>query len=219
MSRLLALFVLLLGSMATGFLQPTRPTNRKVTHEGNGNAKSHMEIRSRIFMTNTTVPSGDDSQTNPLAGLKKGFDSFYSTSSYRTLLFCGALLSSPKLRDFIGIPGCIGIVAITWGIYTYDYRFNFLVDVVTPRRQVALRQLRDAKAAQLTSSPTDSEASIEELAAAYEEALREELSTRVIVPGLWVIEMDPTQDDRSAAPQFLGLDITEQHTLEPTKKS
>jgi hypothetical protein len=219
MSRLFALSFLLLASLAAGFLQPT--SNRRISHKSNGITKSHcLETSSRLLMANITVPSIDDEdvQTKSRKGFQKTFDSFTTTGSYRTFLFCGAFLSSQKCRDFIGIPGCIGVVAITFAVYTYDIRFNYLVDAVTPKRQAALCQLRAAKAAQLTSRPTNDGPTLEELTAAYEEVLREELSTRVLIPGLWVIEMDPEQEDRSAAPQLMGLEITDQHTLEPVKR-
>jgi hypothetical protein len=168
-------------------------------------------------MSNETIFQ-DDAGGKPSAmdGLKQTWDSFTTSSAYRTILLTGALLSSPKVRDFIGIPVCIAIFLLAWAAFTYETRFNYLVDEVTPKRQQALRGLREAKTQQLSSSSASGNGdNIQGLASQYEDALREELATRVIIPGLWVIEMDPAHEDRTAAPQLLGLEITDNYTLEP----
>ncbi len=182
--------------------------------------------RHALHMTNVTLPDEDGippQEQNPLATFFQFWDSFLTTSAYRTLLLTGALFSSKSIRDFLGIPGCLAILTSTFGLYFYDSRFNYLVDVVTPKRQKALRAIRQYKTQQLQIQskyppPTDGNdgATLQDLLDDYETILREELTTRVLIPpNLWVIEMDPTQEDRSTAPQFLGLKITDQYTLEP----
>ena len=230
------LLLLLLATIPTnGFLALSRTAAVSNPSPGTSTTTTTAIIRAsmsslnsrdttRLFMSNETLPQSTSSEesNNPLDMVKKAAEAVSMTGSYRTFLFCGAFLGSPKIRDFIGIPGCVGVVAITWAVYTYDTRFNYLVDQVTPKRQQALKLLREANADRYSSkkpsSPGDgkeSSKSIDELASLYEEALQDELATRIIIPGLWYIEMDPTQEDRTAAPQFLGLEITKQHTLEP----
>lgn len=167
---------------------------------------------------NNTVPS--PSEGNPLVPIVRLWDSFGTSSLYRTLLFTGALLSSKSVRDFLGVLGCFSILMGSFCLYYYDARFNYLVDVVTPKRQTALKALRAYKTKQLSTSMKEIDddsgtTTLSSLLNAYETALREELATRVLIPpNIWVIEMDPTQEDRSAAPQLLGLRITDQYTLE-----
>lgn len=171
--------------------------------------------------TNMTLPeTKSDMQQqdmkNPFSPFLNIWDSFATSSVYRTILFTGALFSSRSIRDFLGVPGCLAILTGTFCLYFYDTRFNYLVDVVTPKRQAALKAIRQFKTQQLSNSPTTSGENLQDLLDVYERELREELATRVLIPpNLWVIEMDPTQEDRSAARQLLGLQITDQYTLEP----
>jgi len=157
-------------------------------------------------------------QSNPLKPLTDFWESFATSSAYRTILFTGALFSSKSVRNFLGLPGCAAIAMAVFALYYYETRFNYLVDVVTPRRQAALKAIRQYKTDQL-SSTSKGDADLQMLLDAYETYLREELRTRVIIPNLWIIEMDQTQEDRSAARQLLGLQITEKYTLEPLDDS
>jgi len=181
----------------------------------------------RLAMANNLTLLSADNDEEPLAAwsaerpprassLMEVWDSFLTSSAYRTLLFTGALFSSDKVRQFLGVPGCMAVVSISFGIYFYETRFNYLVDVVTPRRQAALKAIRQYKTQQLSVAYQNNNIqNLQDLLNIYEASLREELQTRVLVPPkVWVIEMDPTQEDWSAAPQLLGLKITDQYTLE-----
>ena len=137
---------------------------------------------------------------------------------YRTFLLTGTLFATKSVREFLGIPGCFLLGSAAFFIYYYETKFNYLVDIVTPERQAALKAIRQYKTDQLSSVSPTGEKDLPYLLDAYEKVLREELMARVIIPpNLWVIEMDPNQEDRSAAPQFLGLEITDNYTLEPKK--
>jgi hypothetical protein len=212
-------FLLLLTSVASGFLCKPGPMQRIHAPSPVFGGGSSLALQTRLFMSNETFEA-DTAETvsdGPLANAKKMWESFSTTSLYGTALFTGALLSSPKVRDVLGLPVCGSIFFLALALYTYETKFNDLCDRVTPKRQAALRHLRQAKTQQLTSSEITAE-DIRLLAAQYEEVLREELATRVIIPGLWVIEMDPDVEDRAAAPQLLGLEITDKYTLEPVDK-
>jgi hypothetical protein len=215
--RLLVLF--LLAPIVSGFLcSPRRtakctPQSKQVFSE----LPTMIISQTRLSMSNLTFQETDSADSGPLAKFQNTWDSFAGSSAYRTVLFTGALLSSQKFRDLLGLSGCLAIFAGFWAVYTYEASFNYLVDVVTPKRQAAIRSVRQARTDQLSSSSSTNE-DIDFLLSQYEAALREELETRVIIPGLWVIEMDPEQEDRGAAPQLLGLEITDKYTLEPVEK-
>lgn len=209
------LLLTLLPSKTSGFQCIRRsPVSGSINH-----ATSLMTSETRLFMSNETMTNDfdDSAPEGPLANMREFWISFSSTPAYRTVFFSVLLLSSPKFRDLLGLPICSLIVLTTWALYTYETKFNDLCDRVAPKRQAALKALREAKAQQLTSAVA-TEDDIELLSSKYEEALREELDTRVVIPGIWVIEMDADVEDRTAAPQLLGLTITDEYTLEPLKK-
>jgi hypothetical protein len=212
-------FLLLLTSVASGFLCKPGPMQRIHASRPAYGGGSSLAVQTRLFMSNETfeADAAEMVSDGPLANAKEMWESFSTTSAYRTTLFTGALLSSAKIRDILGLPVCVGIFVLTWALYTYETKFNELCDRVAPKRKLALQNLRQAKTQQLSSSETTAE-DIRLLAARYEEVLRDELATRVIIPGLWVIEMDPDVEDRAAAPLFLGLEITDKYTLEPVEK-
>jgi hypothetical protein len=149
-----------------------------------------------------------------LAGAaKSAWDSFSSSSVYRTMLLTGALFSSPKVRDMLNPAILMGAFLLAWAAYAYESRFNALADTVTPKRQAAMQALRRGKASLLSLSSTTTTAEVELLAADYEQLLREELAVRVIIPGIWVLEMDPI--DRDNARQLLKMEVTNDYKLEP----
>jgi hypothetical protein len=171
--------------------------------------------------SNETSSQGDaELSEDHFQQLVEFWGSSATSSAYRTFLFPGALFGSQSVREFLGLPGCFLVASIAFSIYFYETKFNYLVDIVTPERQAALKAIRQYKTDQLSSRLSSPD--LHELPAlldAYEKALRKELTARVVVPpNLWVIEMDPNQEDRSAAPQFLGLEITDKYTLEAVKK-
>lgn len=83
-------------------------------------------------------------------------------------------------------------------------------------RELALRDLRTARQGQFTSNRNQQTTSdtVQEAAAAYEEALRNEMRLRWISPQFgWRLDFpdDPAsrEEDKTAARQFLGLEITD----------
>ena len=192
-----------------GFLSKSGPT-----HCIQASRAAVGAFQARLFMSNETFEVDEVETFSPLENFKETWDSFSSTNAYRTILLTGALLSSPRIREFLGLPICLGIFFLTWVAFRYESKFNDLCDVVTPKRQTALLNLRQAKARQLNAGASTKD-DIKLLAAVYEKMLREELETRTIFSGLWYIEMGPDVEDRAAAPQLLGLRITDKYTLEP----
>lgn len=159
---------------------------------------------------------------NPLQIVQSAWDSFATASIYRTLLFTAALSGSKSLRELIGAPGFFLIFIGSLAYNTYETTFDYLVDIVTPKRQAAVQAVRQAKTEKLTGRSQDedfSQPNLETLLSNYEEALREELQTRVIVPNILVIRMDETQEDRALAQQWLGLEITEDYRLVPVNRA
>jgi hypothetical protein len=128
------------------------------------------------------------------------------------MLLTGALLSSPKVRDMLDPAILMGAFLLAWAAYAYESRFNVLADTVTPKRQAAMQALRRGKASLLSPSSITTAAEVELLAAEYERLLREELAIRVIIPGIWVLEMDAT--DRDNARQLLKMEVTNEYNLE-----
>jgi hypothetical protein len=177
----------------------------------------HVLKKTRLNASNESIPEFNDganessNNNDPLTNAKSTLDKFTSSSVYRTLLVSTPILLSSKIRSVVTPPILVGIVLIALVVYTYQDRFDNLADYSGPKRQAALRRLRQAKADQLSSKSTTED--IAKLAKEYEDALREELQVRVIIPGIWKIPLDPAADDWSTAPQFLGLEITENYEL------
>lgn len=174
----------------------------------------------QLLMSNkTSTQEGIQLSEAPLQSFLEFWGSSATSSAYRTFLLTGALFASKSVRDFLGIPGCLLVASVAFFVYYYETKFNYLVDIVTPERQAALKAIRQYKTDQLSSRISlKDEDELQYLLDAYEKILRKELMARVIIPpNLWVIEMDPNQEDRSAAPQFLGLEITDEYTLKPKK--
>lgn len=227
-----ALLVVGLSSFSTlspvsGFLYaPTTPTP---FHNRIPSATVTLSLARRrhglqLFMSNNnnvTLASStnDDKQQETLDNKKLTtmMDSFLTSTAYRTFLLTGALFSSQNVRDVLGPVGCFVFASSVFAFWYQEAKFNYLVDVVTPKRQAALQAIRQFKTQQLTS--TTGETNLQDLLNLYESTLQEELQTRVLVPNLWKIEMDPLQEDWSEAPRLLGMKITDQYTLEPMKTS
>mmetsp|Transcript_9049 Transcript_9049/g.27052 ORF Transcript_9049/g.27052 Transcript_9049/m.27052 type:complete len:272 (-) Transcript_9049:309-1124(-) len=90
------------------------------------------------------------------------------------------------------------------------------------RRAEALRTLREVKSVQLSAADLgeeDSRPSTDDVARAlneYEEALREELKLRTVIPGVRIVAPnDPKEQEKdlAAARQFLDMDINESGEL------
>jgi len=206
-----------------GFLLPRRRFVGQ-TNVFRDNVKGSRYIKMQLCMSNETSTQVDSKQEeNVLRPILEFWGSSATNSAYRTFLLTGALFGSQSVREFLGLPGCFLIASVAFSVFYYETKFNYLVDTVTPERQAALKAIRQYKTDQLQSRIVSSSSTTENLLPtlldAYEKALRKELSTRIIIPpNIWVIEMDPNQEDRSAARQFLGLEITDEYTLEPLKK-
>lgn len=219
------LVVSILLDPSTGFLQhkPTRCRSSTPWFSLRPQApKKRTDIIRAYMSNNTAVEEGNgDRNINPLQPFLEFWASSAGTSSaYRTFLFTGALFGSRSIRDFLGLPGCFLFASAVFFVYYYETKFNYLVDIVTPKRQAALKAVRQFKTDQLSSSSSSmSNSSISDLLHAYEKSLRDELEARIIIPPtLCIIEMDASQEDRTAAPALLGLEITDKYTLEPIDK-
>jgi len=111
--------------------------------------------------------------------------------------------------------GLSAVVTIIISYFFYNARVE-AAEEASERREVALQDLRTARQGQFSSNssePTSTEV-VEAAASAYEDALRKEMHLRQIVPGLgWRLDFpdDPVsrEEDKAAARQFLGLEITE----------
>ena len=213
-------FLLCAGVRVTwGFTQPMAGLQLRQVGMIQQSSASNYQVFQRTWLlaSNESIPEldgslDDDSDaSNPLIDAKGTWARFTTSSLYRTILVSGAFFTSPKIRSVISPPILVGLFLIALAVYTYQDRFDNLADLTGPRRQAALRNLRQAKADQLSSKASAEDISL--YAKAYEDALREELAVRVIIPGIWYVRMDPNADDWSAAPQFLGLEITENYEL------
>jgi len=111
--------------------------------------------------------------------------------------------------------GLSAVVTIIISYFFYNARVE-AAEEASERREVALQDLRTARQGQFSSNssePTSTEV-VEAAASAYEDALRKEMHLRQIVPGWgWRLDFpdDPVsrEEDKAAARQFLGLEITE----------
>lgn len=223
MKEIVILFfiVSLLAGPSLGFVQRARILG-SLEVPSYSNPQRFRSSNMFLFKSNETSADEETHRLEyPHQTLMEFWGSSVTTSGYRTFLLTGALFGSRSIREFLGLPGCFLVASLVFLIYFYETKFNYLVDIVTPERQAALKAIRHYKTEQLSSPSSSSyeKTDLKTLLDAYEKALRNELAARVVVPpNLWVIEMDPNQEDRAAAPQFLGLEITDKYTLEPVKK-
>lgn len=105
----------------------------------------------------------------------------------------------PALSSFL-------IISIVFGLL--QQRINS-VSTAAKRRSEALESLRKVESLQLSVSDKDrpTEADVVQAKAAYESALKNELSLRTLIPGVRIVAPnDPKreEDERAAAKRFLG---------------
>lgn len=111
------------------------------------------------------------------------------------------IVNFPALSSFL-------IISIVFGLL--QQRINS-VSTAAKRRSEALETLRKVESLQLSVSDEDrpTEADVLQAKAAYESALKNELSLRTIIPGVRIVAPnDPKreEDERAAAKRFLGWD-------------
>jgi len=111
------------------------------------------------------------------------------------------IVNGPALSSFL-------IISIVFGLL--QQRINS-VSAAAKRRSEALESLRKVESLQLSVSDKDrpTEADVVRAKAAYESALKNELSLRTIIPGVRIVAPnDPKreEDERAAAKRFLGWD-------------
>lgn len=153
---------------------------------------------------------------------KKGVGWFFSSPLWTATLFLSPFLCNPSLRSklgpFISPPAIVALVSIVTSGYYLQNRLSDIVQANDKRRDT-LKVLRDSKRKQLSQSGTVTTEDISLAASAYEEALRNELSLRQILPGVPRITayLDPKDqaEDLAATRQFLGLEINENGDLVP----
>ena len=108
-------------------------------------------------------------------------------------------LNVPALTSFV-------IISIVFGLL--QQRINS-VSTAAKRRSEALESLRKVESLQLSVSDKDrpTEADVVQAKAAYESALKNELSLRTVIPGVRIVAPnDPKreEEERAAAKRFLG---------------
>ena len=112
------------------------------------------------------------------------------------------IVNGPALSSFL-------IISIVFGLL--QQRINS-VSTAAKRRSEALESLRKVESLQLSVSDEDrpTEADVVRAKAAYESALKNELSLRTLIPGVVriVAPNDPKreEEERAAAKRFLGWD-------------
>lgn len=171
-----------------------------------------VRVESKESASGSNINRDDDSGQPPLKFLKELFDAAVSSPFYRTFLLTVPLFTNPFLQRTFPLPVRFIILFIVLAANTYQSR-SYEIDVVAPQRWRNLQNLRDVKSRQLSSG-----ASMEDVEAAkteYEETLRKEMALRIILPGLWVLPLDPGVPDMEASRQLLGLRITEKCELVP----
>jgi len=106
------------------------------------------------------------------------------------------MVNVPALSSFL-------IISVVFGLL--QLRINS-VSQAAKRRSAALESLRKVESLQLSTSDVD-EVDVARAKAAYENALRDELNLRTIIPGVRIVAPnDPKRDEeeRAAAKRFLG---------------
>ena len=109
------------------------------------------------------------------------------------------IVNVPALTSFV-------IISIVFGLL--QQRINS-VSAAAKRRSEALESLRKVESLQLSVSDKDrpTEADVVQAKAAYESALKNELSLRTVIPGVRIVAPnDPKreEEERAAAKRFLG---------------
>jgi len=186
----------------------------------------------------TSNDADDDAPTHPLPSTttqpprqKKNiwqtiFDPIVTSPIVPFFLIWGPILQNPYNKrkwaeltanadPILVNAGLSAVVTVIISYFFYNARVE-AAEEASERREVALQDLRTARQGQFSSNASEQTSTevVEAAASAYEDALRKEMHLRQIVPGLgWRLDFpdDPVsrEEDKAAARQFLGLEITE----------
>jgi len=172
------------------------------------------------------LPIPERAPPNPKNIWQTIFDPIVTSPVLPFILIWGPFLQNPYNKkkwaeltanaNPLVVNGFLGTLAATVIVYfAYNARVE-AAEEASEVRELALRDLRTARQGQFTSNKNQQTTSdaVQEAAAAYEEALRKELKLRWISPELgWRLDFpdDPSsrEEDKAAARQFLGLEITD----------
>jgi len=175
------------------------------------------------------VTDGDgsnDAEVQPKNIWQTIFDPIVTSPILPFILIWGPFLQNPYNKrkwaeltadaNPIVLNAFLGTVAFSIVSYfVYNARVE-AAEEASEIRELALRDLRTARQGQFASNKNQQTTSdaVQVAAAAYEQALRKELQLRWISPQLgWRLDFpdDPAsrEEDKAAARQFLGLEITD----------